>query len=123
MRRMIIVPILSLLGNRELALQFNGDPTYNFIATMMALLFVTVIIITGMKRYATFQKWSFWIGNAGLIGVIALLFSGDHVRPVFSVLGSLAAWGGMIAVALVASWYPARTALRLSPLKAIQSDS
>jgi len=78
MRRMIIVPILSLLGNRELAMQFNGNPTYNFIATMMALLFVTVIIITGMKRYATFQKWSFWIGNAGLIGVIALLFSGDH---------------------------------------------
>ncbi|MFM2308929.1 MAG: hypothetical protein RLY87_1050 [Chloroflexota bacterium] len=78
LRRMIIVPVLSLLGNRELAMLFNGDPTYNFIATICALLFVTVIIITGMKRYATFQKWSFWIGNAGLLGVIALLFSGDH---------------------------------------------
>jgi len=78
LRRMIIVPVLSLLGNRELAMLFNGEPTYNFIATMIALLFVTIIIITGMKRYATFQKWSFWIGNAGLIGVIALLFSGDH---------------------------------------------
>jgi putative ABC transport system permease protein len=54
---------------------------------------------------------------------LRMLFSGDHVRPVFSVLGSLAAWGGMIAVALVAGWYPARIALRLSPLKAIQSDS
>ncbi len=78
LRRMIIVPVLSLLGKRDLALLFNGDPTYNFIATMIALLFVTAIIITGMKRYATFQKWSFWIGNAGLIGVIVLLFSGDH---------------------------------------------
>jgi amino acid transporter len=28
-----------------------------------------------MKRYASFQKWSFWIGNAGLLVVIALLFS------------------------------------------------
>ena len=54
---------------------------------------------------------------------LRMLFSGDRVRPVFSVLGSLAAWGGMIAVALVAGWYPARTALRMSPLKAIQSDS
>jgi putative ABC transport system permease protein len=72
-----------------------------------------------------------WIilGAANIGGIplnslfLKMLFSGDHVRPVFSVLGSLAAWGGMIAVALVASWYPARTALRLSPLKAIQSDS
>lgn len=78
LRRMIIVPVLSLLGERDLALRFNGDPTYNFIATMLALLFVTIVIITGMKRYATVQKWAFWIGNAGLIGVIVLLFSGDH---------------------------------------------
>lgn len=78
LRRMILVPILALLGNRDLALSFNGEPTYNFIATMIVLVFVTAMIITGMKRYATFQKWSFWIGNLGLLGVIVLLFSGDH---------------------------------------------
>lgn len=78
LRKMIVVPLLALLGQRDTALWVNGDSTAFFGASLVTLAFVTGIIIMGMKRYATFQKWSFWIGNAGLLMVIVLLFSGDH---------------------------------------------
>jgi amino acid transporter len=78
LRKMIVVPILALLGQRDSALWVNSDTTAFFAASLITLAFVTVVIIVGMKRYATFQKWSFWIGNAGLLMVIGLLFSGDH---------------------------------------------
>lgn len=78
LRRMVIVPIAAVLGQTDIWQRFNGDPTYNFIATIITLAFVTGVVVIGMKRYASFQKWSFWIGNAGLLVVIALLFSVDQ---------------------------------------------
>lgn len=78
LRKMIVVPILALLGQRDAALWVNGDSTAFFGASLATLAFVTAIIVVGMKRYATFQKWSFWIGNAGLLMVVILLFSGNH---------------------------------------------
>ena len=78
LRRMVIVPIAAITGQTTVWQNFNGDPTYNFIATIITLVLVTAIVVIGMKRYASFQKWSFWIGNAGLLVVIALLFSVDQ---------------------------------------------
>jgi len=78
LRKLILVPLLAILGQRDTALWINSDSTAFFAASLLTLAFVTIIIIVGMKRYATFQKWSFWIGNAGLLMVIAVLFSGDH---------------------------------------------
>ncbi|MEI8093746.1 MAG: ABC transporter permease [Spirochaetales bacterium] len=68
------------------------------------------------------------LGLTNLVGLtvdsvfLQMLFSGKQVKPVLSPLGSLLAWAQMVAVALMAGLYPAQTALRLSPLKAIQSD-
>jgi putative ABC transport system permease protein len=68
------------------------------------------------------------LGLANVVGVpvdtlfLRMLFSSDRVRPVISVPSSLLAWAQMLAVAVLAGWYPAQTALNLSPLKAIQSD-
>ncbi len=78
LRRIVIVPIAAILGQTNIWQSFNGDPTFNFIATIITLAFVTAVVVVGMKRYATFQKWSFWIGNAGLLIVIAMLFSVDQ---------------------------------------------
>lgn len=75
LRRIVIVPIAAITGQTSIWQSFNGDPTFNFIATLITLAFVTAVVVIGMKRYATFQKWSFWIGNAGLLIVIAMLFS------------------------------------------------
>lgn len=75
LRRIVIVPIAAITGQTSIWQNFNGDPTFNFIATLITLAFVTGVVVIGMKRYASFQKWSFWIGNAGLLVVIAMLFS------------------------------------------------
>ncbi len=53
---------------------------------------------------------------------LQMLFASDHIKPLFSLSSALASWVQLIAVGLLAGWYPAHVALKLSPLKAIQID-
>jgi ABC-type antimicrobial peptide transport system permease subunit len=53
---------------------------------------------------------------------LQMLFASDHVRPLFSLSSALISWVQLIVVGLLAGWYPAHVALKLSPLKAIQTD-
>jgi len=55
-------------------------------------------------------------------GFLQLLFASDQVRPFLTLGGTMQGWLGLLSIGLLAGWYPANTALRLSPLKAIQAD-
>ena len=55
-------------------------------------------------------------------GFLQLLFASEMVRPFMTVGGTIQGWIGLLVVGLMAGWYPANTALKLSPLKAIQAD-
>ncbi len=75
-RHIVVVPILSVLGARDLALWFAGTQIGAFTASILTLIIVTVFITLGMKTYARIQKFSFYGGMVGLLIVIALLLTG-----------------------------------------------
>ena len=83
LRHFVIIPILGLLGLKEQALWFatkesalyQGTPL--FVSSLLALAFVSLVIVLGMKTYARIQKYSFYAGILGLLIVLALLFTGS----------------------------------------------
>ena len=77
LRHIVIVPILGLLGAKDLALWFAGTNIGAFTASLLTLAIVSVFIALGMKTYAKIQKWSFYGGMLGLLIVIALLLTGS----------------------------------------------
>jgi basic amino acid/polyamine antiporter, APA family len=82
LRHFVITPILALLGFQDLALWFatKQDALYwgtpLFVSTLIALGFVSLVIVLGMKTYARIQKYSFYAGMLGLLIVLVLLFTG-----------------------------------------------
>jgi APA family basic amino acid/polyamine antiporter len=76
-RQVVLVPILGVFGFKDLAVWFAGKGTPLFVSTLIAIAFVSVVIILGMKTYARIQKWSFYAGVFGLAIVIILLFTGS----------------------------------------------
>ena len=77
LRHIVIVPLTATLGDAESAIAIAGSPHAWFLVCVVMCVFVFVVISLGMKAYARVQKVCFWIGNAGLAVVIALLFAGD----------------------------------------------
>jgi amino acid transporter len=77
LRHIVIVPLAAVLGYADAAIAIAGSPHAWFFVCVFTCLFVFVIIALGMKAYARVQKICFWIGNAGLLAVIVLLFSGS----------------------------------------------
>jgi basic amino acid/polyamine antiporter, APA family len=77
LRQIVITPLLGALGAKGLAVWFAGPDTALFICSLLTLVFVSVVIMLGMKTYARIQKYSFYAGMLGLLIVIVLLFTGS----------------------------------------------
>ena len=77
LRQIVITPLLGALGAKGLAVWFAGPDTALFICSLLTLVFVSFVIMMGMKTYARIQKYSFYAGMLGLLIVIVLLFTGS----------------------------------------------
>ena len=76
-RHIVLVPILGVLGAKDIALWFAGTQNGAFTASMLTLVIVSIFITLGMKTYARIQKFSFYGGMLGLLIVIVLLLTGS----------------------------------------------
>jgi len=76
LRQVVIVPLLGAFGMSGQAVWFAGTGTPLFVSSILALVFVSVVIMLGMKTYARIQKFSFYAGVVGLAIVIILLLTG-----------------------------------------------
>ena len=76
-RHIVLVPILGVLGAKDIALWFAGTQNGAFTASMITLVIVSIFITLGMKTYARIQKFSFYGGMLGLLIVIVLLLTGS----------------------------------------------
>ena len=76
-RHIVLVPILGVLGAKDVALWFAGTQNGAFTASMLTLIIVSIFITLGMKVYARIQKFSFYGGMLGLLIVIVLLLTGS----------------------------------------------
>jgi len=78
LRHIFFVPILAIAGAKDAALWFASSPSAWFLVTVFMLIYVAIVIASGMKAYAKVQKFCFWIGNLGLLFVFAFLLLGTH---------------------------------------------
>ena len=78
LRHIVLVPLAAVIGLKDAALAIASSPLAWFVVCVVTCAFVFFVIALGMKSYARVQKICFWIGNAGLLVVIALLFAGDR---------------------------------------------
>ena len=76
-RHIVLVPILGVLGAKDIALWFAGTQNGAFTASIITLAIVSIFITLGMKAYARIQKFSFYGGMLGLLIVIVLLLTGS----------------------------------------------
>ncbi|MBI5842163.1 MAG: APC family permease [Chloroflexi bacterium] len=76
-RHIVLVPILGVLGAKDVALWFAGTQNGAFTASLITLAIVSLFIALGMKTYARIQKVSFYGGMLGLLIVIVLLLTGS----------------------------------------------
>ncbi len=76
-RHIVLVPILGVLGAKDVALWFAGTQHGAFIASLITLAVVSVIVALGMKTYAKIQKFSFYGGMLGLLIVIVMLLAAN----------------------------------------------
>jgi APA family basic amino acid/polyamine antiporter len=77
LRHIVLVPLAAVLGFKDAALAMASSPMAWFIVCVITCAFVLLVIAMGMKSYARVQKFCFWLGNAGLLVVIAMLFAGN----------------------------------------------
>ena len=77
-RHIVVVPLLGILGAKDVALWFAGTQNGAFTASLITLAIVSIFIALGMKTYARIQKFSFYGGVLGLLIVIVLLLSGSN---------------------------------------------
>ncbi|OHD82809.1 MAG: hypothetical protein A3J97_02710 [Spirochaetes bacterium RIFOXYC1_FULL_54_7] len=80
LRHIVIVPLGAVLGFRDFALAVAVSPLAWFVVVLLTCVWVVIVIAKGMKTYARVQKVCFWIGNAGLLVVIALFVTGNPAR-------------------------------------------
>ena len=78
LRHIFFVPILAVSGAKDAALWFASSPAAWFLVTVIMLIFVGIVIASGMKTYAKIQKICFWTGIAGLFFVFAFLLFGSR---------------------------------------------
>ena len=78
LRHIFFVPILAIAGAKDAALWFASSPSAWFLVTVFMLIYVAIVIASGMKAYAKVQKFCFWTGNLGLLFVFAFLLLGTH---------------------------------------------
>ncbi len=76
-RHIVLVPILGVLGLKDIALWFAGTQNGAFTASIITLAIVSLFIMLGMKTYARIQKVSFYGGMLGLLIVVVMLLFGS----------------------------------------------
>jgi len=76
-RHIVLVPLLGILGAKDIALWFAGTQNGAFTASILTLVIVSIFIMLGMKAYARIQKFSFYGGMLGLLIVIVLFLTGS----------------------------------------------
>jgi APA family basic amino acid/polyamine antiporter len=71
-------PILAILGFKDAALWFTFNDTGYLVGMLLVCVIVFIYIAIGMKAYARVQKFCFWGGTVGLVGVFLLLLFGNQ---------------------------------------------
>ncbi len=78
-----LTPLLTVLkgssqGGLQRIIDFLGTSNGLFLLSVFVLLNSAVWVGLGMKWYARFQRWSFYIAMVGIVGLLVLLFSNSH---------------------------------------------
>ena len=71
-------PVLAVLGLKDAALWFTFNNLGSLVGMLAVCVIVFIYIAIGMKAYARIQKFCFWGGTVGLLGVFLLLLFGNN---------------------------------------------
>ena len=74
----VLTPLAATLGLQQAALWFTTYPWGPLTSMLLVCLIVFIFIGMGMKWYARIQKFSFYVGMAGLLVVFGLLLFGSR---------------------------------------------
>ena len=132
LNQQVFAPLSATIGRVDWATFFGGPYTPGtglFVSCVILLAFVAVVVTLGMEGYARVQKFSFWVGLAGLgVMAIILLVSGQQAmhdavnREAVNLFGykGADAYNDTIAVATKAGWTPSSfNAFALGPTLAL----
>jgi amino acid transporter len=78
LRQIFFTPLLGILGLKDPALWFSQTSVAFFVTILIMLACVTFFIAKGMKWYARFQKFCFYISIGGLAVVMLFLLFGNN---------------------------------------------
>jgi amino acid transporter len=93
----ILTPLSATLGLQQLALWFTTYPWGPLTSMLVVCLIVFIYIGIGMKWYARVQKFSFYVGMAGLLVVFGLLLFGSRESFIAGLNSNLPALYGVPA--------------------------
>ena len=74
----VLTPLAATLGFQQAALWFTTYPWGPLTSMLLVCLIVFIYVGIGMKWYARMQKFSFFVGTAGLLVVFGLLLFGSR---------------------------------------------
>lgn len=74
----VFTPLLAIAGAKDPALWFTQTSNGLLTAAIFLCVLVFIYIAVGMKWYARIQKFCFWGGVVGLLGVFLLLLLGNN---------------------------------------------
>jgi len=91
----VLTPLAATLGLQQAALWFTTYPWGPLTSMLLVCLIVFIYIGIGMKWYARIQKFSFYVGMAGLLVVFGLLLFGSREAFVAGLNSNLPALYGV----------------------------
>jgi amino acid transporter len=74
----VLTPLLAIVGAQDAALWFTTSANGILVAAIILCVLVAIYIAVGMKWYARIQRFCFWGGVVGLLGVFLLLLFGNQ---------------------------------------------
>ncbi len=75
LRQIVLAPLAAVLGGGSLAIAISSSRAAWFACCLGTCLFVLVVVALGMTAYAKVQRFCFWLGNAALLVVVAILLA------------------------------------------------
>lgn len=94
----VLTPLAATLGLQQAALWFTAYPWGPLTSMLLVCLIVFVYVGIGMKWYARVQKFSFYVGMAGLLVVFAMLLFGSREAFIAGLNANLPALYGVPAM-------------------------
>jgi len=91
----VLTPLAATLGLQQAALWFTTYPWGPLTSMLLVCLIVFIFIGMGMKWYARIQKFSFYVGMAGLLVVFGLLLFGSREALIAGLNSNLPALYGV----------------------------